>query len=74
MVKPVIFSLANKDFSNKKIEGGECATPGIIALKSICSNKKIRKKIRLNNKSNVLIFGCEGATDKEMYDKIVKNI
>ena len=73
MVKPVIFSLANKEFSKIKIEGGECATPGIIALKSICSNKKIKKKIGLNKDSSVLIFGCEGATDKKMYNDIIKN-
>ena len=74
LVKPVIFSLANKEFSDKQIEAGECATPGIIALKSICFNRKIRNKIGLNNNSNILIFGCEGATDKEMYNKILKNI
>ena len=72
MVKPVIFSLANKEFSNSKIEGGECATAGIIALKSICLNQKLRKKIGLNKKSSVLVFGCEGAADKKMYDEIIK--
>ena len=70
LVKPVIFSLANKEFSDKQIEAGECATPGIIALKSICFNREIKNKIGLNNNSNILIFGCEGATDKEMYNKI----
>ena len=72
MVKKVIFSLSNKDFSNVKIEGGECATPGIIALKSIYFNQALRKKIGLNNNSSILIFGCEGATDKKMYNKVIK--
>ena len=72
MVKSVIFSMAKKDFSDVKIEGGECATPGIIALKSICFNKDIKKKIGINKNSKILLFGCEGATDTKMYNKIMK--
>ena len=72
MVAPVISSLAKKKFSKNKIEAGECATPGIIALKGICFNQKLKNKIKLNKDSKVLIFGCEGATDKQMYKKILK--
>ena len=61
-----------KTYSNNKIEGGECSTPGIIALKSIYLNKVLKNKIKLNNKSKVLIFGCEGATDIKMYKKLIK--
>ena len=68
----LIFSMAKKEFSDVKIEGGECATPGIIALKSICFNKDIKKKIGINKNSKILLFGCEGATDTKMYNKIMK--
>ena len=27
--------------------------------------------IKLNQKSNVLVFGCEGDTDEEMYQKLI---
>ena len=33
--------------------------------------KQLRQKIDLNENSNVLIFGCEGDTDQEMYQKLV---
>jgi len=72
MVAPVAFLLANKKYSINKIEAGECATPGIIALKGICFNQKLRNEVKLNKNSNVLVFGCEGATDKQMYNKLLK--
>lgn len=72
MVAPVISLLAKKKFSKNKIEAGECATPGIIALKGIYFNQKLKNKIKLNKNSKVLIFGCEGATDKQMYKKLLK--
>ena len=72
MVVPVMSLLASKHLSNTKIEGGECATPGIIALNGICFNNKLRNKIKLNKNSRILLFGCEGATDKVMYKKLLK--
>ena len=72
MVVPVMSLLASKHLSNTKIEGGECATPGIIALNGICFNNKLRNKIKLNKNSRILLFGCEGATDKLMYKKLLK--
>ena len=72
MVARVSSLLANKNFSKNKIEAGECATPGIIALKGICFNQKLKNKIKLNKNSKVLVFGCEGATDEKMYNKLLK--
>ena len=61
-----------KIFQKNKIEAGECATPGIIALKGICFNQELKNKIKLNKNSKVLVFGCEGATDEKMYNKLLK--
>ena len=72
MVARVSSLLANKNFSKNKIEAGECATPGIIALKGICFNQELKNKIKLNKNSKVLVFGCEGATDEKMYNKLLK--
>jgi len=72
MVARVSSLLANKKFSKNKIEAGECATPGIIALKGICFNQELKNKIKLNKNSKVLVFGCEGATDEKMYNKLLK--
>jgi len=65
-------SLANKQFSNEKIVGGECSTPGVTSLIGLSNDHEIRKKINLNEKSNVLLFGCEGDADKELYQKLLK--
>ena len=63
--------LANKEFSDEKIIGGECSTPGIISLVGLCNDIEIRKKINLNEESNVLLFGCEGDADEELYQKLL---
>ena len=65
--------LANCKFSNEKIIGGECSTPGIISLVGLCNDVKIRKKINLNEDSNVLLFGCEGDADEELYQKLLNS-
>ena len=63
--------LANKQFSDEKIIGGECSTPGIASLVGLSNNHEIRKTINLNEDSNVLLFGCEGDADEELYQKLL---
>ena len=62
--------LGNSSFSDEKIIAGENSAPGVISLISSCEDQKIKEKLKLNNNSNVLVFGCEGDTDKEMYQKL----
>ena len=63
--------LANKEFSEEKIIGGECSTPGIASLIGLNNDHEIKKKISLNENSNVLLFGCEGDADEELYQKLL---
>ena len=63
--------LANCEFSDEKIIGGECSTPGIVSLVGLCNDVEIKKKINLNEDSNVLLFGCEGDADEELYQKLL---
>jgi len=63
--------LANKEFSEEKIIGGECSTPGIASLIGLNNDHEIKKKISLNESSNVLLFGCEGDADEELYQKLL---
>ena len=65
--------LANCEFSDEKIVGGECSTPGIISLAGLCNDTEVRKNINLNEDSNVLLFGCEGDADEELYQKLLKS-
>ena len=63
--------LANSNFSKEKIIGGECSTPGLVSLIGLCNDKNIRKKLNLTKDSNVLLFGCEGDADEELYQKLL---
>ncbi len=63
--------LANSGFSDEKIIGGECSTPGIASLVGLNNDYEIRKKINLNESSNILLFGCEGDADEELYQKLL---
>ena len=63
--------LGNASFSEESIIAGENAAPGVISLIASCEDGTIKTKIDLNENSNVLIFGCEGDTDQEMYQKLV---
>ena len=57
--------------SDEKINAGENSAPGVISLIASCEDEKIKNKIQLNKKSNILLIGCEGDTDQEMYQKLV---
>jgi len=70
-ISKTIKCLANSEFSDEKIVGGECSTPGIISLICLCNDVEIRKKMNLNKDSNVLLFGCEGDADEELYQKLL---
>ena len=63
--------LGNANFSDEKIIAGENSAPGVISLISSCENEKIKEKMQLSKNSNVLLIGCEGDTDKEMYQKLI---
>ena len=70
-VSNTVAMLAKSKFSNKKITGGECATPGIISLIAACNDKKIKNLLELDEKSNVLVMGCEGNADATLYNKLL---
>jgi diaminopropionate ammonia-lyase len=63
--------LGNSSFSEEKIIAGENSAPGVISLIASCLNDQIKEKLKLNSKSNILVIGCEGDTDKEMYQKLI---
>ncbi len=63
--------LGNGSFSHKKIVAGENSAPGVISLIASCEDAEIREKLSLNKNSNILLIGCEGDTDQDMYQKLV---
>mgnify|MGYP001211583867 FL=1 len=63
--------LGNANFSNEKIIAGENSAPGVISLIASCEDEKIKQTMKLNKESNILLIGCEGDTDEEMYQKLI---
>ena len=63
--------LGNSGFSNKPIIAGENSAPGVISLIASCEDQNLKQKLKLDKSSNVLVIGCEGDTDQEMYQKLV---
>jgi len=72
-IAKTVKSLANCKLSDEKIIGGECSTPGIVSLVGLCNDNEIKKKINLNESSNVLLFGCEGDADEKLYQKLLNS-
>ena len=63
--------LGNSSFSDEKIIAGENSAPGVISLIASCGDQNVKENLQLNKNSNILIIGCEGDTDKEMYKKLI---
>ena len=63
--------LGNSTFSEHQIIAGENSAPGVIGLIASYEDQIIKKKLKLDENSNVLVIGCEGDTDKEMYQKLI---
>ena len=63
--------LGNSSFSDQPIIAGENSAPGVISLIASCEDQNIKQNLNLDQNSNVLLIGCEGDTDQEMYQKLI---
>ena len=70
-VSQTVAMLADKILSNISIEGGECSTPGITSLISCCNTEETKNALEINENSNVLLIGCEGSADIDLYQKLL---
>jgi len=70
-VSQTVAMLANKVLSDISIVGGECSTPGITSLISCCNIKETKSALDINENSNILLIGCEGSADVELYQKLL---
>ena len=52
-------------------EGGESGVAGLLGLIEVARDEERRRAIGLNERSRVLVFNTEGATDPELYGRIV---
>ncbi len=66
-----ISMLKNKILGDEEIIGGECSSPGIISLIACSEDSEIKKNLGLEESSNILIIGCEGDADENLYNKLL---
>ena len=70
-IAKTVAMLEKKYLSEEKIIGGECATPGVISLIAACEDEHIKKDLELDKNSNILLIGCEGDADQDLYKKLL---
>jgi len=70
-VAPVMQLLAKGYKNDPAIEAGESAVAGLGATILASQQNEFAEKLNLNSKSKILVIGTEGATDPEMYEKLV---
>ncbi len=63
--------LASGALGGGAIEGGECSTPGLLALIAAASDPALRDEFGLDRDARVLLIGSEGATDRDIYQAIM---
>jgi len=74
LVPQVMKGFADGVMSGASIEAGECAVPGVIALAALVNNTELAEQLGIDDKSRVQIFGCEGATDRAVYDELLASV
>ncbi len=52
-------------------EGGESGVAGLLGLVEAAGDPELRQALGLDERSRVLVFNTEGATDPELYERIV---
>ncbi len=65
---------ADAQMSDQPIEAGECAVPGALALMGICADAELKDSFGINADSRILLIGCEGATDAEVYQQLLASV
>jgi diaminopropionate ammonia-lyase len=63
--------LANTPYGGSPVVAGESAVAGLAGFLLASKDETIRRQLGIDMKSELLVIGTEGATDPEMYEKIV---
>jgi diaminopropionate ammonia-lyase len=70
-VAPAMRMLASGMAGGGKIEAGECSAPGPVALIAAACDQRLRREMRLDANSRVLVIGSEGATDPAIHAELL---
>ena len=71
LVAPVMAMLARHN-EGGGVEAGESAVAGLAGCLAACASPQLKADLDFSARSRVLVLGTEGATDREIYDAIVK--
>ena len=71
MVAPAMRLLASGANGDTPIVAGESAVAGLAALVAASRDSNLASELGLDSKSRVLLIGTEGASDPEIYERIV---
>ena len=63
--------LAKGKYGDRPLVAGESGVAGLAGLLEVAADTQARETIELNPSSRVLVFGTEGATDPDIYARIV---
>jgi diaminopropionate ammonia-lyase len=64
-------ALADSRFADHPIVAGESAVAGLAGFIASAGNPEARRMLRIDGHSRILLFGTEGATDPEAYERLV---
>lgn len=56
---------------DRPLVAGESAVAGIAGLQAVAADAQLRKRVGLDDRSRVLVFGTEGDTDPVLYERLV---
>jgi diaminopropionate ammonia-lyase len=70
LVAPVMTLLGQAEFGDTAITAGESAVAGLAGLLAACANPALAQNLGIDGKSKILVFGSEGATDPEIYQRL----
>ncbi len=71
MVAMSMRMLANGEADDPSIEAGESAVAGVGALLALSGDIEARDALGIATNSSMLLFGTEGATDSQLYEKLI---
>jgi diaminopropionate ammonia-lyase len=63
--------LAEGRYGDPSIVAGESAVAGLAGFLLASADRKLRRDLALGSDSRILVFGTEGATDPELYTRLV---
>jgi len=63
--------LSDPDRAGAQIVAGESAGAGLAGLIAAAADPQASRTLRLEHASRILVFGTEGATDPDLYAKLL---